>query len=186
MTAPAMRSHHLQSNLVEVDRLGPEAAARVRVVLGEERIAQIEAPPTDWLPIEVDIALTEAVHEVLGEGGVRRWSREALATSLDKPFMRPLLGALRVFGLTPAGYTKLGPRGWGAIYRDCGTLVREALDDRHVLLRHVGVPPVMHASVPYAEGIAGAFEVVFTLCGVDGEVALERTSDEVRYGLRWR
>jgi hypothetical protein len=186
MSAPAMRSHHLQSNLAEVDRLGEERAARVRTIVGAQRIATIEAPPSDWLPIEIDIALTEAVQEVLGPGGVRSWSREALSTSLDKPFMRPLLGALRVFGVTPAGYTKLGPRGWGAIYRDCGTLEREVLDEHHILLRHVDVPPAMLESLPYNEGIAGAFEVIFPLCRVVGEVALERTSSEVRYGLTWR
>ena len=186
MSEPQMRAHHLQSSLEAVDVLGPEVTADVHSRVSPSTLETIRRAPHDWLPIALDVELTEAIAAVIGIEGVRRWSHDALARSLDKPFMSPLLGALRVFGVTPAGYTKLGPRGWAGIYRDAGALVREQTGPSEVLLTHVDVPPVVMASEATHEGTAGAFEVVLKACRVAGEVRLSRGVDEVRYIMSWR
>ncbi len=110
MPTPLMRASHIQSNLASVEMLGAGEAHRVRHALGAGRVATIEeAGRMEWLPLEIDVALTDAVGEVAGMDGVRRWARTSIQQSLDGPLLGPLRdGAVRLFGLAPGKILEMG------------------------------------------------------------------------------
>jgi hypothetical protein len=79
-----MRVSHIKANVDSFRVLEPEEGRQVRDLLGRQLLDAIEAAPKNaWMPVEVDIEMTEAVGEVCGEDGVRRWSREAFEALLD-------------------------------------------------------------------------------------------------------
>lgn len=184
---PAMRASHMKSNLQALRDLGPDNERRVRELVSPATLATIDDNPrTSWLPVELDVELTDAIDQVMGREGTRRWSKEALLKSMEGPLLRPIIdAALRLFGVTPASVFGFLPRAWGAVYRDCGTieLGDVAESSLHVLYR--GVPDAMAADA-YLDGIAGALEAVLELCKKSGRVTVEPVQGgQTRFVVEW-
>jgi hypothetical protein len=173
---PRMRANHIQQNVESLDLLGPDVARAVKAAVGAELLEKIEkATRVEWLPVEVDVALTEAVARTTGEDGVRKWSRAALVASVEAPFLRPIVKtAIALFGLTPASLLRHAPTGWKQVYLDCGVIRFESVSDKHVRLHLDGAPLQMTESKPYLVGTAGAWEAAFDIARAEGgEVTLE-------------
>jgi hypothetical protein len=169
---PRMRANHIQQNVESLELLGPDVARAVKADLGAEALERIEkATRVEWLPVEVDVAITEAVARTTGEAGVRKWSRAALAESVEAPFLRPIVkAAIALFGLTPASLLRHAPTGWKQVYLDCGVIRFESVNDKHVRLHLDGAPLQMTASKPYLVGTAGAWEAAFDIARAEGGV----------------
>lgn len=184
-----MRAAHIKENLAAVRELPPEEAAAVLAACGPELVRTIEdAARVAWLPVEVDVALTLAVHKVTGDAGVRGWSRKTLLKTSQQPLLRTVVEAgVRIFGMTPRGLYRWVPHGWGTIYRDGGELTFEARVGESAVLVHHDIPAPMR-SLPYLVGMAGAFEAVLDLAQADGEVRLDyaEPSNLARYEIRWK
>lgn len=185
-----MRANHIQSNVASLQLLGVDVAERVRQDVGPALLERIErASRVEWLPLDVDVALTAAVARATGDDdGVRAWSRAALRTSVEAPFLRPIVKtAVSLFGLTPSSLLKHAPTGWKQVYVDCGVLRFESVADKHVRLHLDGVPREMSESKAYLVGVAGAWEAAFDIARVDGAVALELPSSVAAvFDVTWR
>jgi hypothetical protein len=190
MPTPLMRASHIQSNLASVEILGAGEAHRVRHALGDSRVATIEqAGRMEWLPLEIDVALTDAVGEVVGMDGVRRWARTSIQQSLDGPLLGPLRdGAVRLFGLAPAKILKWAPRAWSHVYKNAGTLRFLEPEDAEarVELHHRDPPPDFRDSKAVLESVAASFAAIFDLCHVTGEAEIASVDKtRVVFQLRW-
>jgi hypothetical protein len=140
-----------------------------------------EANRFTWIPVSLDIEVTEAVHEETGEDGLMDWAKEGFLHAMKTPVLGPMFsGIVRLFGIQPAGMFKLAPLAWRAAYRNCGELtvqevsgvgLRGALDD---------LPPHVAECRPYFIGVAGVFDAVLHLSQHEGKVILKNLSPRRR------
>lgn len=149
-SGPAVRASYLRLLLSACDEFGPPAMA-IREQIGDTHLTSIEcAGPLVWLPIEADLALQRALAEVLGVERTREFvlarTRQFMAGSLVQNLVQT---AVELFGLDPGSLARMIPRGWGLLYRECGSWrVTRSLDPdrkrarewREVELRLVGLP----------------------------------------------
>jgi hypothetical protein len=145
-----------------LSRLHPQTLARLRAV------ARLE-----WLPLEIDLELGNAVADVLGPDVDRERARLCVLHAFETPLLRPFLhGADMLFGLSPAGLIATLPRGWPAVYRDAGSLRYEVDGGLRRVLIYQDVPAEIIGSRLYLESLTGALESIFELCKVEGTVSL--------------
>ncbi len=179
---------YLRDNYAVVERLGPGVAARVNERLGEPtRQALAAVRPDDWAPVELDVALTCAIYDVVGEQGLRRANREVFLDAVEGPVLKPLFAGLqRMLGLTPLALLRLGPRLWNTIYRDCGDLEIEQRDGTHAIVLE-RAPDVVLVAPSYFVGVAGVIDACFFLTRRTGtvEVATDETNRRVRWRVAW-
>ena len=185
MSLATIRTSFLQGSLQELDRFPAEVAARIRARLGGQTMHTILAAQEEWLPVELDVELTAAIAEEVGVDGARAWAHATAAAELQRPLLKPIVGMLRIFGVSPLGCAKVVPRGWDLIYQGCGRMVREATEGDTALLWLQAPPPALTSCPAYLEGTAGAMAVLFDLCGVEGEVLLDHVGPDVMFHLRW-
>lgn len=187
--SPLMRASYLQSNVESLGRLGArtEADIRRRAVRAVEEIER--ALRTAWLPLQLDIELTDAIEQLAGRDATRELARHAIAVSAEGPLLRPFLRALKAVGLTPHAGFKVAPKAWRSVYRFCGELEVERDDDRAVTLTQHDAPEAILYSEAYQVGIAGALEGVVLLTGGAApsvEPEAHGPLRRVRYRCTWR
>jgi hypothetical protein len=187
---PAVRASHLKEDLLALSSLGAEVEARVLERLRREtRRAIEESTRVDWLPVELNVELAEAVHAEAGARGSRLWGKRSIVQSLDTALFRPLVAtAVALFGLTPAAFYRYVPKAWPAVYRDCGGLTAEieGADRARVVAGRLPAPMRRDA---FLEAVAGTFEGAFEFCKVEGQVILEPRplgSDQAVYLATWQ
>jgi hypothetical protein len=169
--APAVRARYLKTMLVTLGRFGGAAEA-VRARVGAPLFEQIDGEtPTAWLPIECNVVLVEAIALELGPERAHAYFREAAnqvyETSLFKGFVHM---ASNLFGLTPATYVKLAPKGWSLAYRDGGEFTAFSRGENEASLEFRQVPRPCATAV-WLEAARSSFYSCFDLCGaVDGRI----------------
>lgn len=147
-----------------------------------ETLARIHAASRiDWLPIEFDLEIAEAVAAVLGRTCDRERARQSVRMSLESPLLRPfIVGVQTIFGLEPASVIRQAPRGWLAVYRNAGALEYRIGQGAERVLVYSDIPERVVASALYLDAIAGAFESLLDLCGVEGSVSVEAVDPQRR------
>jgi hypothetical protein len=184
---PRILAGFVQGTLAGLD---PASAARVRGRLAPETLARLErSSRLGWLPVEVDVELTDAIYAELGAGRAHELFRRNLAAALDSPILRSLAqGALRLFGASPERLFGWAPKAYSQIYRDAGGMRFEAERPGRARLELFELPPAIASSQSYLDGIAGSIAAGFDLMGLKGEVAIELL-DPVRrracFRLEW-
>ncbi|MDQ3033619.1 MAG: hypothetical protein M3Y87_14465 [Myxococcota bacterium] len=187
--APQMRASHLKSNLESLADLGVEHEQAVRSAVADV-VRQIEeSSRVAWLPLELDLELTDAVDRHVGRERMKRWGREAIARSAQGPLLRPLMLGLQAMGLTPHTALKRAPYAWTLIYRGCGDLEYQHAGEREIVLVHDRVPTAMLRSTSYLHGIAGAFDGAIEIGGgldIESEVEHDVQAKRAIYRHGWR
>lgn len=185
---PEMRASHVQQNVKSLSLLGEPARSEVLARVRPETLQTIEqAHRLGWLPLEVDVEITEAV-DTLGRGKNRDWSRSALLASVDGPLVRPFVErALNVFGTAASAYLRLLPRGYPLIYRGAGLLRAVEQGPTAIDLVLDDAPAIVVASRAYQDGYAGAFEAAYVLGKVDGtiDITADAAASRVTFACRW-
>lgn len=181
-----MRGSHLKSNVESLATLEPPLGEQVRAKVADV-VRQIEeAVSVAWLPLELDIRLTEAVDEVAGREGMALWARGAIVRSTEGPLFRPMLAALVRMGLTPHTAFRRVPYGWNLVYRGCGELRYESLGEHEGLIVQEGAPLLMRQSPSYVAGIAAAFDGIAQIAGGhEPRTDFEFIGDAIHYRCRW-
>jgi hypothetical protein len=186
-----MKASYMQDDVAAVRRLGDDVARRVH---GRARAAieVIEAANrVDWLPLRLDIALTEAIHAEVGDDGTREHARLALKASLQSPLLRPFkLGAFAILRATPHSLLKLTTRGWPLVFKDTAepayapTEVPGARGGQFVLDQ---CPPELVASPAWIIGTAGFLLGMLDEANANGRVDthIDAARGQVRYELAW-
>ncbi|PRQ05511.1 hypothetical protein [Enhygromyxa salina] len=143
-----------------LDRMRPESLARIR-----------EARRFEWLPVALDVELTEAVADEFGPAVAAARSRQSLGHSTRTTLLRPFIdGVIKLFGLDPSSMFRQVPLGWNAIYRNAGRMRYEVSAGSDRALIYEEVPVVILGSRVYLDAIAAALHSLFDLCKVDGEI----------------
>lgn len=187
MSEPAqIRASHLKANLQALRDLGPELAGRVRDEVREVIQAVEQSVGVAWLPIELDVELTEAVDRIAGRERMREWSRTSMAKLTEEPLLRPILSTLKRLGLTPHTALKYVPYGWGLAYRAAGGIEYQHLGGREAALVNTGAPPAVLASPSYVHGSAAAYEGIILIAGGRAPaVQVEVEGTDARYLCLW-
>lgn len=177
---PEMRAAQLKEDLTALKDLGHDVASRILADLPAPLLRRIvHSTRVDWLPFELCLDLTRAVHEVGGDDGVRRWARAAVGRSVATSLFKPLVEtAIRLFGVSPASIFRVAPQAWQQSFRGCGDLVvlSQAPGTCRLALRDV--PPAVRDRAFFLS-IAGALEAPFDTCEVEGQVRLLEPSSDL-------
>jgi hypothetical protein len=189
-TLPLIRASNIQQNLKSLNMFSPSISEQIKQQIPEAVLSQVTtAARSEWLPLELDIAVTEAVCKVAGTQNLIDWSRDALVKSADGPLIGPFVrGSLRLFGITPAGLYKLGPKIWSVVYRNCGIASYKVVASKLVHVTIEGVPMIMRQSNAYLLGVGGAIEAPMVFCRVKGKIKLDpslETPSSVCYVASW-
>lgn len=127
----------------------------------------------EWLPLEIDLELSQAVADVFGADIDRARAHLCVLHLFKTPLLRPFIrGAVILFGLSPGTLIATVPRGWPAIFRNAGVMRYEVDGGLHRSLIYEDVPPVVLGNPQYLESLAGALESVFALSKVNGSVTV--------------
>jgi hypothetical protein len=188
-TDPAVRASHLKEDLAALSSLGPDLEARVRARVATRLLRAIEdATRVDWLPIELNVELAEAVFGEAGEARTRAWARASFNLSLNA-FFKPLFEtALRLFDPTPHRIFGFVPRAWPAVYRNAGSasVVEHAPEESRIAIEDL---PFALMNDAFLRAVAGTFECGLELAQVEGRVAVLPWSAEARtatWAATWR
>jgi hypothetical protein len=170
--------------------LEPAAAEGVRARLAPAtRDALERSSRLAWLPIDVDVELTDAIYAELGAARAREMFRRNLSAALDTPILRSLAqGALRLFGASPERLFAWAPKAYAQLYRDAGEMRFERDGPGAARLELSRLPPAVASSRDYLDGMASAFAAGFDLMGIKGEVTVERVDPaglRAAYRLVW-
>jgi hypothetical protein len=153
-----------------------------------ESIEALEmASPVSWLPVDLDVELTEALFRVGGNEAAQKALGDNLSNAFKTPVLRPLLeGALAIFGRSPAKMLKWTPKVWSLVFRDVGTLdLAESHEDSAVLVLQE-LPPAVASSRNYLLGIAAAVTGFFDAVHVNGSCRLVRVeADRAELQATW-
>lgn len=156
----------------------PAFAQPVLERLGTDFISRADkVSSTEWVPLGVDVALSQALFDVHGDAGSHRMSRDSILLSLEGPLLGPLARtALKMYGRDPTRILGLVPRGHNLVYRDAGfATVRSRSDAQETVIKFVDVPP-MFFSPGYIAGIEGGIDAVFRFTNIPGTVRIGEVS----------
>lgn len=173
---PIMRASYIQDSLKSLDYLGPDRKRRVRAMMPADVLHEIESSMRGtWLPVELDIIITEAASRELGNNGVADWCAEALVRSADGPLIGPFLRTVvALWEPKPRTLYKYVPIIHGNIYKNCGVVTIKHAGPHAERIVFSGLPLQIINSLPYLSSIAGALEGAIRLCRLKGSVVLDQ------------
>jgi hypothetical protein len=173
-----------------VDMLPSHESGRIRAKTLPSTLATVaESTPGAWLPIELNVELTENLSVVLGAERTREFFRSmTLAeyqTSLFKTFLATVT---RLLSLTPAVFVKMTPRGWNLVFRACGVFRPLEREGRTARLLFSAIPEVCCKNQLWLESVRSAFYTAFDLSQVTGEIIWDDLDLDARRAVflfRW-
>lgn len=187
-TGPTVRASHVKEDLEALAKLGAGVEAEVRARLPRALLDQLaESARSDWIPIDLNVNVVEAVHAVAGEAGLRLWGRESFLLSLTS-FFRPLLQTITaLFDPTPPAICRFAPRAWLATYRDAGAVQLLDIGEHQLQVALVDFPEPLRRR-PFLIAFAGTFEATYVFCAYSGEVKIVPLIDGANPGFEvsWR
>lgn len=173
---PEIRAALVKSDLSSARAL--EAAPRILAAISPATVKRGEEAFTSaWLPLELDLEITQAVFREMGEEAVRVWSRTSIAQLFEGPLLRPLTDAgIKAFGATPQSWIKWFPRLWPSVLRNCGELSIAESGERSAVIRLCGAPRAILDSPPFLRSLCGACEgaILFVRAVARVEYRLEK------------
>lgn len=181
-----MKAASIRENLATLE--ADELCFEILAGIAPEQLEEIrQSVRTAWLPVELDVALSDAGRRVLGRERYWELGTRSVVRMTEQPLLAPVVrGFVRVWGRAPAAGFKLIPRALAQVYRNFGELDAEA-EDNHARLTW-RLPPEMMAAREYAIGTGVTFRALYEICGVEGDVDYRFTDDghvlELRY--EWR
>lgn len=171
---------------------GWEGGARPLALLPAETLSVIgKAGGLDWLPVGLNLQVTEAVYDGLGAAGADRFFRAHSLASFDGPILQTMVTtAVRMFGLDPVSFARWVPRAWHMIFRETGAWrVPEAPPAASSLVLTLeGLPPECADHQVWHRSVSRSISALFDLARVPGVANVQpRTKGEreVRFSLRW-
>jgi len=191
LQGPSVRARHMKGLLASIGRLAPEESERVRALVPEP-LAQTVADATsiDWLPLDMNLVVTRALHGGLGDARFYRFFRDQLVEAFSGPLLRVVVdAALRVFRVDATSFTSWVGRGWGLVFRDCGAWTVERAGPGMARLRIDALPAPCLQDEVWLRSVAHSLDAFWVLAQTQGECAYLRRDlarGEATYELRWK
>jgi hypothetical protein len=149
----------------------------------------VSAMPVEWLPIEIDVELIDALAHKLSPAAldnlVRDRQRVEMGSALFKTFVSTILRLLG--GGSPATLVRHFPKGWSQVFSDCGRVEIEDVDEpHHARLRIANLPAVCIASRAWIDAIPVGVQMLYELIQIStGQVTLTRDGSSVLLDFTW-
>ena len=147
------------------------------------------AMPVEWLPIEADVELIDALANKLSPAAldslVRDRQRLEMGSALFKTFVSTILRLLG--GGSPATLVRHFPKGWSQVFSECGRVeIEEAEGVGHARLRIADLPAVCIASRAWIDAIPVGVQMLYELIkSTTGKVTLTRDGSSVLLDFTW-
>ena len=176
MSPPALvRARHMKSRLEAIRRLPAADAERVlgRIPVElQRRVAN--ASSIEWLDMQVDLDVTRAIFLGLGQAGFERFFRDAQAEAYSGPLLKVVVEAVvRVFRWDAAAFAGWVGKGWGLVFRNCGTWRTERVSAGDAWLRIEALPPECAKDDVWLRSVSHSLEAFFVFAKASGECTLE-------------
>lgn len=158
--------------------------------IGAENVAAIDGcTRVGWLPGEINFAIVETIHEVLGLEGGCAFYRENFAKAYKTPLFRNLVsGALRLTRSDPGGLYKFVPKGTALVFRGFGDFAVGTRTPSSVEIHMTGVPArSFERDGAWLRFAAASNLTILDIIGRDGDVdvTLDRGDRSATMTYRW-
>lgn len=165
----------VQGTLEAIDGHDPALGRRVREALAPETRAAIEgASRIGFVPVALDVEVTERLYAVAGPDTARAILRANLAATFTSPLLRSFMDmALRLRGRDPARLFEWGSKVWNQLYRGCGAMAFQGLGPGEGRCVLEGLPPEIAEHPEYLDGAAAAISALFDLVEIEGRAELK-------------
>ena len=188
---PAVRGRHMKNLLEAIGRLPPDQSEAVRARVPEALARAVaDATSIEWLPLETNLVVTRAVHDGLGQARFYRFFRDQLVDSFSGPLLRVVVeAALRVFRVDATSFTSWVGRGWGLVFRDCGTWTVERAGPGTARLRVDVLPAACVEDEVWLRSVSHSLDAFWVFAKAQGEFAYAGRDVARRaatYDLRWK
>ncbi|HEY6556176.1 MAG TPA: hypothetical protein VI072_02845 [Polyangiaceae bacterium] len=185
MAKPAVRARHMKTFVDTIDALEPPVRERIRARLPPGHVSAIdEAVPAVWLPMDINLAVTDATSLELGPRDAQAFFRALVSAEYETDTFRAFLASVaRLLGLTPSTYVKMAPRGWELVFKNCGAL-RPLERERHrAWLEYTDIPSVCLQNDLWMESVRSSFYSAFDLTHVRGEIRWQELDFDKRRAI---
>jgi len=166
--------------------------ARPLALLPAEALETIGAAGgLDWLPVALNLQVTQATYDGLGAADADRFFRAHTTASFDGPILQTLSStAVRIFGLDPASFARWVPRAWHLIFRELGEWTVGSIDPSatSVVLTLARLPADCAEHPTWLRSVARSIGALFDLAKVQGVVELPpraHGASQAQFVLRW-
>lgn len=175
MAEPAVRARHMKTFVETIGALEPPVRERIRARLPSEHVVAIdEAVPAVWLPMAINLSVTDAVSLELGPRDAHAFFRALVSAEYETDTFRAFLASVaRLLGLTPTTYVKMAPRGWELVFKNCGALRPLARERHQAWLEYTNIPSICLQNDLWIESVRSSFYSAFDLTRVPGEIRWE-------------
>ena len=185
---PRIRAGVVQANLESLADLGSGVEAAVVDALGPDTMEEIERTTRiGWLPVEVDVVMSNAVLMKAGRDATVAWVRATLEATFASPLYANFVGpTLRLFGFGPEGMLKMAPRLLGQTYRDLGRLEVLGTTPGERCVRLTGGPGIIVDDDMYLWGLGECIRAALLVVDVRGEAEHRRVGPgHAEWHIRW-
>jgi hypothetical protein len=163
----------------------PHVHAKVMQTLTcADKLAQ--ALPVEWLPVEMDVEVMEAVARQLSpsttEALISERQRQEMGSALFKTFVST---AQKLFGLTPATFIRHLGRGWRQVFSDCGEIDVVSLERGAAVVMLRKLPEACLASSAWIGALPAGMRVLYELVNTPGQVTVARHLSDVELRFTW-
>jgi hypothetical protein len=174
-----------------LEGLDPELAGRVCARIQPASAERLQSSSRiAWLPVAIDVELTEALFAELGAARARAQLRDNLRRSFDLPVLRNLLDtAVRLLGRDPERVLRWAPQVWSQLYRDSGALRYVPIGPGDSRMELSDLPDVITRSRDWLDGTAAAISAVFDVLRTSGDVHLadvDPIARTARFEVTWK
>jgi hypothetical protein len=190
--AAQVRARHMKSLLAWAATFAPLDGAGISERVSARALRAIdEAAGPEWMPFELNLELTRAIHDALGRAEFEAFFRGHQLESFRGPLLRAFVdGVVSLFGIAPGSWLRMVPRGWGLVFRDCGewTPVRDVAPG-HSEIALAALPPEAVVDDVWPRSVAASISATIDLARTTGAMTVERldaVARTVHFALRWR
>jgi hypothetical protein len=183
------RARYMKDYVAAVHRLPPSKQEAVLSGL-ETLLARVDAASSlEWLPVSVNLELTDAVFRGLGDEQADLFFQNWLKRQMSAPAFAGLVRtALALFRFDTAAIAKWIPKAFDLMYRDYGEFVIEPVSSLEVKVMLTALPSELAAHENWQRSVASGMHALYFLTGVKGTTELSRASPReptLRVDLRW-
>ena len=129
------------------DRLPPDEVRQVEDKLGAHPLSILEGSLiTEWLPARHQVALDQAVHEVIGDERIVQFHEHYVHQSAPRMLGSFARSVTNLFGEGPRILARAMPKAWSFVTRDLGEVETSTVDNAPrptVRVRYVNLPPLL-------------------------------------------
>lgn len=179
----------MKDYLAAVRRLPPskQDAVLTGMTTVVERIET--ASNLEWLPVSVNLELTDAVFRGLGDEQADAFFQSWLKRQMSAPAFAGLVRtALSLFRFDTMAIAKWIPKAFDLMYRDYGQLAIEPVSPLHLQVLLTAMPAELSLHKNWQRSVSSGLHALFFLTGVKGTTELS-SSNGARHGmqvdLRW-